>query len=93
MMLLFLAAWLAARLVISCLENAHAPNQEQTGEKKAGQSSGNRSSVCVCKRPENKEQLEHVCVIQGSRVNCAFKVRCGETTRQTNNVTCNSRRT
>jgi len=33
MTLFFLAAWLAARLVTSCLEKARAPKQEQTGKK------------------------------------------------------------
>jgi hypothetical protein len=38
-------------------------------------------AVCACKRRVKEEQSEHVCVIQWSKVNCAFKVRCEETTR------------
>jgi len=57
MTLFFLATWLAARLVTSCLESARAPKQEQTEKKSAGQSSGNLDgAVCACERRENKEQ-------------------------------------
>jgi hypothetical protein len=44
---LLLAAWLPARLVTSCLQNAHALKRDKTGKKRVEQSWGNRSSVCV----------------------------------------------
>ena len=64
MTLLLLAAWLPARLVTSCLQNARAPKPDKTGKKGQG-SLVEMGVVCACKRPENKCGIVCVCIKYG----------------------------
>ena len=61
---------------------------------RAGQSSGNGSSVCVRATREQRAVTACVCVcvcvMQWRKVDRAFKVRWGETTRRVSSVNCNS---